>query len=102
MDSEDTVVKRNGAIEIVSFDKILNRIKRLGNGELEVNYTELAKKIIDRLYDRIPTTKIDELLAQQCASLCTTHYDYGTLASRVTISNHTKNTKDSFFDVMKE
>jgi len=102
MDSEDTVVKRNGAIEIVSFDKILNRIKRLGNGELEVNYTELAKKIIDRLYDRIPTTKIDELLAQQCASLCTTHYDYGTLASRVTISNHTKNTSDSFFDVMKE
>ena len=58
MDSEDTVVKRNGAIEIVSFDKILNRIKRLGNGELEVNYTELAKKIIDRLYDRIPTTQI--------------------------------------------
>ena len=102
MDSEDTVLKRNGAIEIVSFDKILNRIKRLGNGELEVNYTELAKKIIDRLYDRIPTTKIDELLAQQCASLCTTHYDYGTLASRVTISNHTKNTSDSFFDVMKE
>jgi len=102
MNSEDTVVKRNGAVEIVSFDKILNRIKRLGNGELEVNYTELAKKIIDRLYDRIPTTKIDELLAQQCASLCTTHYDYGTLASRVTISNHTKNTKDSFYDVMKE
>ena len=102
MDSEDTVVKRNGAVEIVSFDKILKRIKRLGNGELEVNYTELAKKIIDRLYDRIPTTKIDELLAQQCASLCTTHYDYGTLASRVTISNHTKNTKDSFYDVMKE
>ena len=41
-------------------------------------------------------------MAQQCASLCTTHYDYGTLASRVTISNHTKNTNDSFFDVMKE
>jgi len=102
MDSEDTVVKRNGAIEIVSFDKILKRVKRLGNGELEVNYTELAKKIIDRLYDRIPTTQIDELLAQQCASLCTTHYDYGTLASRVTISNHTKNTKDSFYAVMKE
>ena len=102
MDSEDTVVKRNGNVEIVSFDKILNRIKRLGNSELEVNYTELAKKIIDRLYDKIPTTKIDELLAQQCASLCTTHYDYGTLASRVIISNHRKNTSDSFYEVMKK
>ena len=102
MDSEDTVSKRNGTTEIVSFDKILNRVKRLGNNELEVNYTELAKKIIDRLYDGIPTTKIDELLAQQCASLCTTHYDYGTLASRVIISNHKKNTSDSFYDVMKQ
>ena len=43
MDSEDTVVKRNGAIEIVSFDKILNRIKRLGNGELEIENGGIEK-----------------------------------------------------------
>ena len=102
MESEDTVVKRNGSIEITSFDKIVTRIKRLGKGELEVNYTELAKKIIERLYDGIPTAKIDELLAQQCASLCTTHHDYGTLASRVIISNHKKNTIDSFYNTMKQ
>ncbi len=102
MESEDTVTKRNGELETTSFDKILARIKRLAKGELEVNYTELTKKIIDRLYDKIPTAKIDELLAQQCASLCTTHHDYGTLASRVIISNHNKNTSDSFFDTMME
>jgi ribonucleoside-diphosphate reductase alpha chain len=102
MESEDTVVKRNGDIEVTSFDKIVNRIRRLGDGELEVNYTELAKKIIERLYDQIPTERIDELLAQQCASLCTTHHDYGTLASRVIISNHTKNTSDSFYNTMNQ
>jgi ribonucleoside-diphosphate reductase alpha subunit len=102
MESEDNVVKRNGDIEVTSFDKIVNRIRRLGDGELEVNYTELAKKIIERLYDQIPTERIDELLAQQCASLCTTHHDYGTLASRVIISNHTKNTSDSFYDTMNQ
>ena len=102
MNSEDTVIKRDGKVEIVAFDKILNRVKRLGNGELEVNYTELTKKIIDRLYNGINTSKIDELLAQQCASLSTTHYDYETLASRVIISNHKKNTSDSFFDTMKQ
>ena len=68
MNHEDSVTKRNGDKEIISFDKILNRIKKLGlegNDELNVNYTDLSKKIIDRLYDGISTTLIDELTAQQ-------------------------------------
>ena len=76
MHQEDTVTKRNGTKESISFDKILNRVKSLGEG-LSINFTSLTKKIIDRLYDEIPTTLIDELTAQQCASLSTTHPDYG-------------------------
>ena len=105
MNLEENVLKRNGELEKVSFDKILKRVKNLGvsqDGELSVNYTSLCKKIIDRLYDEIPTHKIDELTAQQCASLATTHPDYGTLASRILISNHHKNTKYTFYEVTEK
>ena len=99
MNHEDSVIKRNGKKETISFDKILKRVKKLGaegEYELNVNYTALTKKIIDRLYDGISTTLIDELTAQQCASLATTHPDYGILASRILISNHQKNTTADF------
>ena len=100
--TDDYVVKRNGTREVFSFDKILKRVKTLGNNELTINYTSLVQKIIDRLYDGIPTTKIDELTAQQCASLITTHHHYGILASRIMISNHHKNTEPNFLNVITE
>ena len=95
---EECVLKRNGKVETVSFDKILKRIKTLGDetGGLSINYTTLCRKIIDQLYNKIPTSEIDELTAQQCASLSTTNDDYGVLASRVLISNHQKNTEDDY------
>ena len=98
------VTKRDGTHEVVSFDKILNRMKNLGsyNGdELKINFTTLAIKIIDQLYDGIKTSEIDELTAQQCASMTTIHPDYGKLACRILISNHHKNTERSFSKVMK-
>jgi ribonucleoside-diphosphate reductase subunit M1 len=57
-------------------------------------------KVIDQLYDKIPTTKIDELAAEQCASLSTLHPDYGTLAARIVVSNHHKNTEPNFSDIV--
>ena len=91
MSHEEYVIKRNGEKETVSFDKILNRVKNMSKKDnLNINFTSLCVKIIDRLYDSIPTSEIDELTAQQCASLATTHPDYGTLASRILISNHQK------------
>ena len=102
MDQEDYVLKRNGETEPMSFDKILKRVKSLGQNNLKVNYSQLTQKIIDRLYDKIPTTLIDELTAQQCASLATTNPDYGTLASKILISNHHKNTDDDFFKVSEK
>lgn len=98
-----TVKKRNGEYQPVSFDKILQRIKSLGQGygqTLMINYTELAMKVIEQLYDGIETTKIDELTAEQCASMSITHPDYGILASRILISNHHKNTNPSFTQTM--
>ena len=103
---EDCVIKRNGTREPVSFDKILKRIKTLGQGEgkskLHVNYTSLCQKIIDQLYDDITTQEIDELTAQQCASLATTHPDYAVLASRILISNHHKMVSENYLQVVEQ
>ena len=96
------VTKRNGKLQEIAFDKILTRIKKLGQeASIQINYQQLVMKVIDQLYDTIPTTKIDELAAEQCASLSTLNPDYGTLAGRIVVSNHQKNTSDKFSDVME-
>ena len=97
------VIKRNGELHNIAFDKILNRIKKIGQeSNININYPALAMKVIDQLYDSIPTTKIDELTAEQCASLSTNHPDYGVLAGKIIVSNHQKNTVGSFMYVMRE
>lgn len=102
-DIEMHVIKRNGNVETVEFDKILNRMKTIGqNLNLKINYTSLAMKVIDQLYDKISTTKIDELSAEQCASMSSIHYDYNTLAGHIIISSHQKNTSQVFSDVINE
>jgi len=101
-DEEMRVKKRNGSFEIIAFDKILNRVKNLGKAAniTSINYASLVIKVIDQLYDGIPTTKIDELTAEQCAALSTQHPDYITLASYIATSNNHKNTDASFYKVM--
>ena len=102
--SDMHVIKRNGQRDIVAFDKILTRLKNLGkeSGITGVNYTTLVIKIIDQLYDNIPTTKIDELTAQQCAMMAVQHPDYGTLGSYIIISNMHKNIPGGFYEAMRQ
>lgn len=101
MEQEMRVTKRDGQLTTVEFDKILRRLKILGNeAGIKINYTALAMKVIDQLFDGISTTKIDELSAEQCASMGSTHYDYTTLAGRIVVSNHHKNTNPSFREVV--
>ena len=98
--NEMRVTKRDGQLEDIAFDKILTRIKKLGQeANIQINYSSLAMKVIDQLYDKIDTAKIDELAAEQCASLSTNHPDYGTLAARIVVSNHQKNT-DPYFNMV--
>jgi len=97
------VTKRNGELEEIAFDKIQSRIKKLGEEvSIHINYPQLVMKVIDQLYDKISTTKIDELAAEQCASLSTLNPDYGILAGRIIISNHQKNTNSLFSNVVDE
>ena len=99
---EMRVTKRDGELQDMLFDKILTRVKKLGKeANINLNYSALVIKIIDQLYDKIQTTKIDELTAQQCASNASLHPDYNTLAGRIVVSNHHKNTDSSFSYIME-
>lgn len=100
-ENEMFVLKRNGKLELMSFDKIMKRIKKCGEDVgIHLNYASLAMKVIDQLYNRIPTTQIDELSAEQCYSMSCIHPDYAILASRIIHSNHHGNTLDSFSATM--
>jgi len=101
MSTEMNVVKRSGAVQPIQFDKILKRVRTLGAIEpaLQINYTQLVIKIIDKLHEGIHTSKIDELTAQECAVSTVNHPDFGTLAGRIIVSNNQKNTYESFLSV---
>jgi len=102
-EKEMYVIKRNGTTETVSFDKISTRVKNLAREQnLKINYTSLVIKVIDQLHDGISTSKIDELTAEQAASLSTQHPDYGGLASALVISNLHKKTDSSFSKTMNQ
>ena len=93
------VTKRNGEQEKVYFDKINYRIEKLCEG-LKINPTRVTRDITKEMYNGIHTWELDELGAQIAASLCTEHPDYNTLASRIIVSNHHKNTSPSFSETM--
>lgn len=97
------VVKRSGKREDVSFDKITARIKKLIYGlDLRyVNHIEIAKKVIQGLYDGVSTTELDNLAAETAATMATDHPDYAILAARIAVSNLHKNTDKSFSRTMK-
>ena len=102
-DDEMYVIKRSGEKEIVSFDKILQRIKNTASeANIQLNFTALTMKVIDQLFDNITTTQIDEVTSDQCASLASTHPDYNSLAGRIVVSNHQKNTLSSFSEIMNQ
>ena len=97
------VVKRDGRRESVKFDKITARIEKLCYG-LHTDYVspiEVAKKVIDGIYDGVTTVELDNLAAETAASLTTKHPDYAVLAARIAISNLHKVTSKSFSNTMK-
>ncbi len=97
------VHKRNGKHESVKFDKITARIEKLcyGLDRRFVNSIDVAKKVIEGLYDGVTTTELDNLAAETAASLTVKHPDYALLASRIAVSNLHKNTTKSFSYTMQ-
>ncbi len=97
------VVKRDGRRESVKFDKITARIDKLCYG-LDLTYVEpieVARKVINGLYDGVTTQELDNLAAETAASMTTKHPDYAKLAARIAVSNLHKTTSKSFSNSMK-
>lgn len=102
------VEKRNGSFEKISFDKILERIQSLCDvsmidlpkflRKLNIDSAEITKTICDELYDGVKTSEIDKFIARKVMQMITIHPDYGKLGSRITISDHHKNTLDTFHE----
>ncbi|UYQ91536.1 ribonucleoside-diphosphate reductase subunit alpha [Chitinophaga horti] len=97
------VIKRDGKKETVKFDKITARVEKLcyGLAPEYVDSIDVAKKVIQGLYDGVTTSELDNLAAETAASLTTKHPDYALLASRIAVSNLHKNTIKSFSKTVK-
>ncbi|MCP3660823.1 MAG: ribonucleoside-diphosphate reductase subunit alpha [Bacteroidetes bacterium] len=97
------VVKRDGRLESVKFEKIAKRIEKLCYN-LDSNYissVEVAKKVIAGLYDRVTTSELDDLASEVAASMVSKHPHYASLAARIAISNLHKVTNKSFSNTIK-
>lgn len=97
------VIKRNGKQEAVHFDKITARLHKLvyGLSVTEKDVIEIAKKVIQGIYDNVTTTELDNLAAETAAAYTTVHPDFAELAARIAVSNLHKNTLKSFSKTVK-
>ena len=97
------VVKRDGRRELVQFDKITARIKKLCYSLHEsVDPQRIAMRVIEGVYDGVTTTELDNLAAEVAATSAVTHPDYASLASRIAVSNLHKATKKSFAETIDD
>ena len=95
------VRKRDKTLEPVSFDKIKDRILNLSD-DLSVDATSLAQEVIQSLYDGMETRELDVLSARIAHNRCFIHPDWDKLASRISVSNHHKETSGVFSEVIFE
>jgi len=111
MDQTNTlrVTKRDGSVQDVSYDKIVNRIATLASETpcgkcalTHVNPIMVAQKVISQIFDGIDTYKLDEQASLVAIEMVTTHPEYGELAGRIMISNHHKQTYPDVMSVFRE
>jgi len=96
------VIKRNGDLVEMLFDKVTQRISKLNKAPefetLNVQPARVAQKVFTSMYDGISTSEIDTLSAEVAIGMITEHPDYETLAMRITVSNLQKTCPKTFSD----
>jgi ribonucleoside-diphosphate reductase alpha subunit len=95
------VIKRDGIKESVQFDKITRRIHNLTKDIESIDPIIITQKICSRIYPGITTTELDILASDICMGMVTDNPEYSVVASRIVVSNHQKNTKENFLEVVK-
>lgn len=98
------VIKRNGQLEDVQFDKILNRIDILVKKckLIRVNPVIIAQDTIRGLHNKITTEDIDNLASIQCAHRMKEDVEYDKLAVAICVSRLHKITNKDFMQVSDE
>lgn len=98
------VLKRDGTLEEMRYDKITKRISALCN-DLNMDYVDptfITLKVTQGIYDGITTKELDILAAETAASMTTTHPDYAKLAGRIAVTLSHKTTPKKFSQAIKE
>lgn len=98
------VVTRTGEKQPVCPDRIKDRLKGLSENlhSEYINLDMVVAKVVSGIYDGIKTEELDNLSAETCAYMNIVHPDYSKLAARITVNNLHKNTKDDFYELMKD
>jgi ribonucleoside-diphosphate reductase alpha chain len=98
------VKKRDGRLEKVCFNKITRRIERLCHklDPVFIDPVKITIKVSNGLFNGVATFKLDNLASEICASLSTSHPDFGTLAARIFVSNLHKRCDKSFSNCVKQ
>ena len=96
------VIKRDGLVEDMKFDKVTTRISNLIQGlSPAVDPTKVAQQVFSSMYDGIKTQELDTLSAEICIGMITSDPDYEVLATRIVASNIQKQAPKTFVDAMK-
>ena len=98
------VLKRDGTLEEMRYDKITKRISALCD-DLNMDYVDptfITLKVTQGIYDGISSKELDVLAAEIAASMTTTHPDYAKLAGRLAVTNLHKTTPKKFSQAIKE
>jgi ribonucleotide reductase alpha subunit len=75
----------------------------LSDGIEHVNPDLVAQKVCNQLQDGMSTSQLDEFAAETCAMMqARFHPNYGTLAARILINNHHKNTPATLLECVEE
>jgi len=97
------VIKSNGKLEPVKFDKITARLKKLcDEHNIPVNPQLVSKKVIYGMSDNMHTSKIDELAAEYAVHMQKDHPGFEHLAKCLVVHNLHKDTQDSFYKTMNK
>lgn len=77
------VVKRDGRHEMVHFDKITARLKKLSYGlsQEHCDPVLVAQKVCAGVYRGVTTSQLDELAAETAAAMTASHPDYASVTA---------------------
>jgi ribonucleoside-diphosphate reductase alpha subunit len=99
------VNKRNGSRQEINVSKIQSKIQFFTDYIFTLNKVDVAaitEQVKLGLHDGVSTSELDVYTARRCMEMETSEPQYGTLAIRILINNHHKNTLTSFKDKMEK